>query len=111
MYAPRRSAGASPATTDCDVGTHSISPMTNRKITSSTTGTAALTESSVNGTPMSGIATASFTHGEMCSTARVRRSWQNVTMSGLTMTSTPHAAGAKPYVVVSDTGSTTSKAT
>ena len=60
MYAPRMSAGANAATTACDVGTHSISPITNSTITSAITGAEPLTFRSRNGTPISGIATPSF---------------------------------------------------
>ena len=59
MYAPRRSAGASPATIACEVGTHSISPSTKTRISSATTGMAELTDSSTNGQPISSIATTS----------------------------------------------------
>ena len=38
MYAPRRSGGDRPATIACEVGTHSISPITKTKINAATNG-------------------------------------------------------------------------
>ena len=68
MYAPRMSAGASAATTACDVGTQSISPMTKMTITTPITGADPFTFSSRNGTPIIGIARPSFTEAGMCAT-------------------------------------------
>src|SRR4029078_2105555 len=52
MYAPRRSRGASFATTDCDTGTHSISPKTNTVTTTTTASTECDTTSRRYGRPM-----------------------------------------------------------
>src|SRR3990170_8057040 len=100
------SAGASVAITDGEVGTQSISPITNTKITSSTTGTAELAERSRNGRPISSIAEPSFAAGEMPETRRVKRSWKNVTIAGLRTTRKPQVEGEIPCESTSETGST-----
>src|SRR5258708_34734541 len=104
MYAPRMSAGASDATTACDVGTHSISPTTKSRITNAITGADPFTFRSRNGTPISGIATPSFAHAGIEAVHRVSRSWNTVTSSGLTTISTPHVAGARRCAVGTATG-------
>ncbi len=65
MYAPRMSAGASAATTACDVGTQSISPITKIRITSAITGAEPFQFRSRNGTPIIGIARPSFSDAGM----------------------------------------------
>jgi len=60
MYAPRMSAGAMRATTACEVGIQSISPITNTKITAATIGSAPVCVSARNGSPMSRIAVERF---------------------------------------------------
>src|SRR5258707_15575638 len=105
------SAGASAATTACDVGTHSISPITKSTITNPITGADPLTFSSRNGTPISGIATPSFVHAGIDDVQRVSRSWNTVTNNGLRTISTPQAAGARWCVVVTEIGSSVSVAT
>ena len=82
MYAPRRSSGARPATAVCEVGTQSISPITNTNRISSTTGSAAFTESSRKGSPISGSPTASLTPAGTAATRWVSLSWKKVTRSG-----------------------------
>src|SRR3954464_4971352 len=104
------SAGASAATTACDVGTHSISPITNNTITSAITGADPFTLRSRNGTPINGIAMPSLTDAGTAAARRVRRSWKTVTSSGLRIISTPHAAGARWCVVVTEIGSSVSVA-
>src|SRR4051812_16749741 len=104
------SAGASAATTACDVGTHSISPITKTKITKAITGAEPFQLRSRNGTPIIGIATPSFSDAGTCAVQRVRRSWKTVTSSGLTIISTPHAAGARWCVVVTEIGRSVSVA-
>src|SRR5260221_10923140 len=105
------SAGASAATTACDVGTHSISPITKSRITNAITGADPFTFRSRKGTPISGIATPSFAHAGIDAVQRVSRNWNTVTSRGLTIISTPHAAGARWCVVVTEIGSNVSVAT
>jgi hypothetical protein len=89
------SAGASAATTACDVGTHSISPTTKSTMTNAIVKADPFTFSSRNGTPMSGIATASLGAAGTAAVQRVSLSWKSVTSNGLTIINTPHAAGAR----------------
>ena len=110
MYAPRMSAGASAATTACDVGTQSISPVTKITITSAITGADPFQLSSRNGTPIIGIARPSFNDAGMCATRRVSRSWNTVTKSGFRIISNPHTAGDRWCVVVTEIGSSVSVA-
>src|SRR2546423_2210362 len=105
MYAPRRSAGAKRATTDWDVGTQSISPITKIVTRAATTTTLSASERTRKGKPISGIATASLTDGETCATARVSRSWPRVTNPALMMIRKPQIAGAIPCDVASEIGS------
>src|SRR6478736_51827 len=105
------SAGASAATTACDVGTQSISPITKIRITTAITRADPFQFSSRNGTPIIGIASPSFSEAGTFDVQRVSRSWKTVTSSGLTITSTPHAAGARWWVVVTEIGSNVSVAT
>ena len=104
MYAPRTSSGASPATTVCDVGTDSISPMTKTTIIATTSGIADDTLKSRNGRPMSSIAPKSFGAAGMGADQRMTRIWKNVTSSGLTITRKPQAHSSKPSESTSDTG-------
>ena len=89
------SACASAATTACDVGTQSISPVTKITITTATTAADPFQLRSRNGTPIIGIARPSFTEAGMPAVQRVRRSWKSVTESGLRIIRIPHAAGAR----------------
>src|SRR3954465_5247167 len=104
------SAGASAATTACEVGTQSISPITNSTITKAITNADPFTFRSRNGTPISGIATPSFTDGGTEVVHRVSRSWKSVTEIGLRIMIAPHAAGARWCVVVAEIGSSVSVA-
>src|SRR4051812_33919334 len=104
------SGGASDATTACDVGTHSISPITKTKMTIAITGALPFQLRSRNGSPIIGIAIPSLTEGGMLTVQRVRRNWKSVTKSGLTIISAPHAAGARWCVVVAEIGSSVSVA-
>src|SRR5881275_1940902 len=105
------SGGANAATAACEVGIQSISPITKTITTTSTTGTAALSGSSRNGRPISGIATPSFTEPGTPAVQRISRNCTNATSAGFTITSTPQSEGARPYVVTSGIGSSTSYAT
>ena len=99
------------ATTACEVGIQSISPITNTKITPATTGSAAVFVSTRNGRPISRIAVESFTAAETCAVRAVTRSWKSVTIAGFTISRKPHVDGANPCDPVSEIGSTTSYAT
>src|SRR4051812_11590015 len=103
--------GARAATTACEVGTQSISPITKMKITSAITGALPFTLRSRNGSPIIGIATPSFTADGIPAVHRVNRSWNTVTSSGLTTIRMPQAAGARLCVVVAEIGSGVSVAT
>src|SRR4029077_7371158 len=111
MYAPRMSAGARAATTACEVGTHSISPITKSKITNAIVKADPFTFRSRNGTPISGIATPSLSEAGIDTVQRVSLSWKKVTSSGLTIINAPQAAGARWWVVVAEIGSRVSVAT
>src|SRR5947207_729399 len=78
-----------PATAVCEVGTQSISPITNRNRISITTGSASFTASSRNGNPISGSPIASFAAAGTEATRSVSRNWKNVTRKGLTITRKP----------------------
>ena len=89
------SAGASAATTACEVGTQSISPITKMKMTSAITGAVPFQFRSRNGRPIIGIAIPSFRDAGTFAVQRVSRNWNTVTKKGLTIISTPQAAGAR----------------
>ena len=91
MYAPRTSSGARPATTDCDVGTQTISPTTNTTITRITTQTAWVAVRSRNGRPIINIAAASFDATGIPVSERVSLSWNSPTRSGLIAVRNPQA--------------------
>src|SRR3954452_13070506 len=110
MYAPRMSAGASAATTACEVGTQSISPITKMTITNAITGADPFAFSSRNGTPIIGIASPSFKDAGTWATRRVRRSWNTVTNSGFRIIKQPHTAGDRWCVVVTEIGRSTAVA-
>src|SRR4029450_8443763 len=105
------SGGAIRATTACDVGIQSISPMTNTKMTTATTGNAPVFVSARNGSPISRIAVDSFTEAGTCAVRAVMRNWKSVTMIGLTTTRNPHVDGARPCESTSEIGSSVSYAT
>ena len=96
MYAPRMSAGASCATTACDVGTHSISPITKTTITKRIAQSAFVKTSRRYGSPITSSASTSFGAAGIAPAARVSRTWKSETRSGLTQTRKPHAAGSYP---------------
>ena len=101
MYAPRMSAGASAATTACEVGTQSISPITKTTITSAITGGRAVhVRGAGTARPSSASRPPSFSDDGTHAVQRVSRSWNDVTSSGLTIIRKPHAAGARWCVVV-----------
>src|SRR6188472_936929 len=102
------SCGASSATTACDVGTQSISPITNTTTTVTTASTECDATSSRYGSPITSSATTSFGADGTPAVARVRRTWNSVTRSGLIQTRKPHAEGSYPKPSTSETGSTTS---
>src|SRR5579871_6046136 len=104
------SAGASAATTACEVGTHSISPVTKITITTAITPAEPFQLSSRNGTPIIGIARPSFTAAGTVTVQRMSRSWSTVTRSGFRIIRKPHAAGARWWVVVAEIGSSVSVA-
>ncbi len=111
MYAPRMSTGAMDDATACDVGIHSISPITNTRTTSATTGIAAVRLSSRNGSPIKGMANASLSAGGIGDVARVKRSWTTVTRIGLMTSRKPQVDGASPCDDTSEIGSNDSNAT
>ena len=110
-YAPRKSGGASPATADCEVGTQSISPITNSKRISITTGRESFTDKSRNGKPISGRPTASLVAGGTDATRSVSRSWKKVTSAGLTIRRKPHVEFEYPCEETSEIGRIVSNAT
>ena len=95
------SAGASAATTACDVGTQSISPMTKIRITSAITGAEPFRSGAGTARPSSASRRRASPTAGCRAVHRVSRSWKTVTSSGLTIISTPQAAGARLCVVVS----------
>src|SRR5262249_23345089 len=111
MYAPRRSGGANPATADCEVGTQSISPITNRTRIRITTGSESFTDRSRNGKPISGRPTASLVAAGTEATRSVSRNWKKVTRAGLTIKRKPQVEFEYPCDETSEIGSTVSNAT
>src|SRR5581483_7465316 len=110
MYAPRMSAGAIAATTACDVGIQSISPITKMNTISTITGSEPSTFINRNGTPISGSATPSLSAGGMLSVQRVTRTWNAVTMIGFTTSAMPQYDAFRWCVVVAEIGSSVSNA-
>src|ERR671933_396573 len=102
------SAGAIRAAIVCDVGAHSISPITKSTITRAIVGTLELSGRRRNGKPMSGIATRSFTAAETGATSRVTRIWKSVTRTGLITRTNPQVEGESPYVCTAEIGSAVS---
>ena len=108
---PRMSAGASAATTACEVGTQSISPTTKIRITSAITRGGAVPVQEQERDAHHRHRDAELQRSGHVDVQRVSRSWNTVTSSGLTIIRMPHAAGARWWVVVTEIGSSVSVAT
>jgi hypothetical protein len=75
-----------------------------------TTGMVALTSRARYGEAMSRTATASLVPRATVDVQRVTRSWKTTITTGFMAKSTPQTAGERPWVCVSETGASSSKA-
>src|SRR5581483_5453585 len=102
------SSGASAATIACEVGTQSISPITNTTITQTNIASDPLQSRNRNEPPITSIAVTSFGPAGNRADQRVTRSWNSVTRTGLMITMNPQVDGEMPCDLTAEIGSTVS---